>query len=47
MPPHPDIQKYFQSEPRFNGVYFRDNLPNVKDRAYVIDLDEYSNIESH
>ena len=47
MLPHPDIQKYFQSEPRFNGVYSRDNLPNVKDRAYVIDLDEYFNIESH
>ena len=51
MLPHPlknfDIQKYFQSEPRFNGVYSRDNLPNIKDGAYVTDLDEYSNIESH
>ena len=32
MHPHPltnfEIQKYYQIEPRFNGVYSRDNLPN-------------------
>ena len=49
MPPHPltnfEIQKYYQNEPRFNGVYSRDNLPNkIKDGAYVINLDEYSDI---
>ena len=31
IPPHPltifEIQKYYQNEPRFNGVYSRDNLP--------------------
>ena len=33
---------YYQNEPRFNGVYFRDNLPDkIKYRAYVINLDEY------
>ena len=27
-----EIQKYYQNEPRFNGVYSRDNLPNkIKD----------------
>ena len=30
MPPHPltnfKIQKYYKNEPRFNGVYYRDNL---------------------
>ena len=30
MPPHPltnfEIQKYYQSEPKFNGVYSEDNL---------------------
>ena len=45
MPPYPltnfDIQKYYQNEPRFNGVYSRDNLPKIKDRAYVINLDEH------
>ena len=37
--------KYYQSEPRFNGDYSRDNLPNkTKDEAYVINLDEYTDI---
>ena len=31
IPPLPlanvEIQKYYQNEPRFNGVYSRDNLP--------------------
>ena len=35
MRPHPltnfDIQKYYQNEPRFNGVYSRDMLPKIKD----------------
>ena len=35
-----EIQKYYHNEPRFDGVYSRDNLP--KDGAYVINLDEYS-----
>ena len=51
MPPHPltnfEIQKYYKNEPRFNGVYSRDNLPKIKDGAYVINLDEYSDIETH
>ena len=39
---------YYQNEPRFNGVYSRDNLHDkIKDRAYVIKLDEYSDIGSH
>ena len=52
IPSHPltkfEIQTYYQNEPRFNGVYFRDNLPDkIKDRAYVIDLDEHSDIGTH
>ena len=50
MPPHPlsnfEIQKY-QNKPRFNGVSSRDNLPKIKDGAYVINLDKYSDIETH
>ena len=46
MPPHPltsfEIQKYYQNEPRFNGVYSRDNLQKIKNVAYIINLDEYS-----
>ena len=48
MWPHPltnfEIQKYYQNEPRLNGVFSRDNLPKIKDGAYVINLDEYSDI---
>ena len=39
---------YYQNEPRFNGVYSRDNLPDkVKDGAYVRNIDEYSDIGTH
>ena len=39
---------YYQNEPRFNGIYSRDNLPDkIKDGAYVINLDEYSDIGTH
>ena len=42
------MQMYYQNEPRFNGAYSRDNLPDkVKDGAYVINLDEYSDIGTH
>ena len=49
MAPHPltnfEIQAYYQNEPRFIGVYSRDNLPDkIKDGEYVINLDEYSDI---
>ena len=51
MLPHPltnfEIQKYYENEPRFNGVYSRDNLPRIKDGAYIINLDEYSDIWTH
>ena len=51
MPPHPlanfEIQKYYQNEPRFNGIYSRDNLTEIKDGAYVINLDEYSDNGTH
>ena len=36
------------NEPRFNGVYSRDNLPKItKKGAYVINLDEYENTGTH
>ena len=48
MPHHPlnnfEIQKYSQNKPRFIGVYSIDNLPKIKDGAYAINLDEYSDI---
>ena len=44
-----EIQEYYQNEPRFNGVFSRDNLPNnnIKNGAYVINLDEYHDIGTH
>ena len=52
LPPHTltnfEIQEYYQNEPRFNGVFSRDNLPNtIKNGAYVINLDEYHDIGTH
>ena len=52
MLPHPltnfEIQKYYKNEPRFNGVFSRNNLPKkIKDGAYVINLDEYADVGTH
>ena len=41
------MQKYYQNESRFNGVYSRENLPKIKDGTFVINLDEYSDIGTH
>ena len=52
LPFHPltniEINEYYINEPRFNGVYSRNNLPNkIKKGAYVINLDEYENTGTH
>ena len=52
IPPHPltnfEIQRYYENEHRFNGVYSRNNLPKkIKDGAYVINLDEYADVGTH
>ena len=52
IPPHPlanfEVLMYYQNESRFIRVYSRDNLPGkIKDGAYVINLDEYSDIGTH
>ena len=49
MLPHPlknfEIQRYYQNEPRFNGVFPRNNLPKtIENGAYVINLDEYADV---
>ena len=36
-----EIQKYFKTELKFNGVYSRNNLPKIRDSEYLTDLDEY------
>ena len=52
IPFHPltnfEIAEYYENEPRFNGVYSRDNLPKtIKKAAYVINLDEYADRGTH
>ena len=52
IPSHPltnfEIQKYYQNEPRFNGLFSRDNLlKKIKVGAYVINLDEYADAGTH
>ena len=45
MPPHfltnLKVQKYYQDKSIFNGVYSRNNFSKIKERAYVINLDEF------
>ena len=50
--PHPltnfVIQKYYQNEARFNGVYSKNNLSKkITDGAYIINLDEYADVGTH
>ena len=52
LPFHPltniEINVYYKNEPRFNGVYSRNNLPNkINKGAYEINLDEYENTGTH
>ena len=42
-----EIQDYFKDEPRFNGVYSRNNLLNIKQEAYIINLDHSKNTGTH
>ena len=51
MPPHPltnfEIQKYYENEPKFTGVYSRNDLSKIKDGAFILNLDEYESIGTH
>ena len=50
MPPRPlpnfETQKHYENEPKFNGVYSRNNLSKIKDDD-IINLDEYESIGTH
>ena len=39
-----EIQKYHQNEPKFNGVYSRNNLSKIKDGTYIMNLKKYESI---
>ena len=41
------IQRYYQNESKFNGVYARNNLSKIKYGAYITNLDEYKSIGTH
>ena len=51
MPSHSltkfEIQKYYQCEPKFKGVYSRNNLSKIKDGPHIINLDECESIGTH
>ena len=42
-----ETRRYYQNEPRLNGVYLRNNLRNIKDKVYLMNLDELKPIGSH
>ena len=48
MPPHPltifEIQTCYHNEPKFNRVYWKNNLLKIKDGAYAINLHECKSI---
>ena len=51
MPPHLltnfEMQKYYQNEPNFNGVYSRNNLSKIKEELYIINLHDCESIATH
>ena len=51
MLPHPfknlKIQKYYQNETKFNGVYSRKIVLKIKNWAYVINRDEFKSTGTH
>ena len=53
MSSHPltnfEIQKCYQNEPIFNGVYSRNDLPKkkIKDGVYIVNFDEYADVDTH
>ena len=42
-----EIQKCYQSKPKFNGVYSRNYLTKIKDTTNAINLDQYKPIGIH
>ena len=47
MVKHQKVSKYFENDCRFNGVFSRNNLPRIKDGAYVINLDDKKGKGTH
>ena len=51
MQSHPlnnfEIQKYYENQGKFNGIYSRNNLSKIKDGTYLINPDDYESIWTH
>ena len=51
MLPHPlttfEIQKYYQNEPKFNGIYSINDLPKTNHGSFVVNLGEYKLLQTH
>ena len=51
MPPHSltnfKVQKHYQNKSKCKCVYSRNNLPKIKDRTFVINLDQFKSIRTH
>ena len=41
-----EIRIYYENESKFNSFYSRNDLPEIKDGEFVINLDEYKSIET-
>ena len=42
-----EIQKRYQNETKFNGVYSINNSSKTKEETYIINLDEYESKGTH
>ena len=42
-----EAQKYYQNEPKFNGVYSKNNLPKIKEGTYIKSLYKYKPKGTH
>ena len=40
-------EENIQTEPQFNGIFSRNNLSKIKDRANTRNLDEYESLGTH
>ena len=51
MSPHPltnfEIQSCYQNKPKFNSAYSGNNLPKIKDGAYVVNFGKYKSIRNY
>ena len=43
-----EVRKHYENEAKFNEVFSIDNIPKkIKDWAYVINLDEHTDVGTH